>query len=76
MSIRQAIRAQFDAVWKADPDNPVTAVSYDNDEFNPKDYDEWVRLSVIQTGGEQETLGPNRFVREGIVVVQVFVLCG
>ena len=76
MSIRQTIRSQFDAVWKADPDNPVTVVTYDNENFDPKEYDEWVRFVVLQTDGSQDTLGPHRFRREGIVVVQVFVLCG
>lgn len=52
-----------------------TRVTFANEDFNPPVGQSWTRLAMIHQTGNQETLqevGFRRFLREGIISVQLF----
>jgi hypothetical protein len=68
----QAILDAFDDVWSV---GPVSAYTFDGEQFDPPDNASWVRVSIRHTFAGQESLGVEsnrRFRREGAVFVQCF----
>jgi hypothetical protein len=70
---REAIYGVFDTDWSV---GPVSAYCFENEKFETPNNAPWVRLSVRNQVGRQQTLGQptNRiFQRYGAVFVQIFV---
>lgn len=67
---RETIYQTFVTDWAA-----TTAFTFANENFDPPVAASWVRVSVLHQTGNQETLGGvgnRRFLREGIISIQVF----
>jgi len=68
---REAIYQQFATAWAA----TGKAYCFANERFTPPVGDGWARATVIHATGDQDSLGgigSRKFVRRGIVIVQVF----
>lgn len=69
---RKSIYDRFITQWGS-----TSAFTFENEKFTPPPELPWVRLSVRNLTGEQETLGPiglRKYDRRGIIAIQVFVL--
>ncbi len=68
---KQAVNDRFKTLW-----GTKTTYSLPNEPFTQPTPDEsWVRLTVLNVGGGQESLGKvgnRRFERRGIIIVNVF----
>lgn len=69
---REAIYLRFETQWAT-----RTAFTYQNESNKGLDAGtaDWVRLSVLEVAGGQETLGPilgRRYRRNGSIIVQIF----
>lgn len=69
---RKAIYDRFITEW-----GNTSIFTFENEKFIPPEDTPWVRLSVRNITGEQETLGPiglRKYDRRGIIAMQIFVL--
>ena len=68
----EAIYQSFETAWGA-----TSALTFDNEEFDPPDNAPFVRLTVRHNGARQDTIGRatnRKFGRTGSVFVQIFTL--
>lgn len=69
--MRRNISNHFKEKWDG-----ITPAIYPNKEKDVGNAEQFVRLNILPSGGRQVAVGGRNFRREGIVVVQIFVLQG